>query len=143
MREIVQNLRQPDGTLRFGLNDLYEETYTLQAALFQRGQDEGSLRSGVNTRYLAVAEGSDPASTSPGPAMAGAPGPAVAAARTSAGTDSNQSTVRRTPSWARIRGRHPRASLARLITGHRRAGSSAGSGRNSMGEADPVVRSTS
>jgi AcrR family transcriptional regulator len=54
VREIVQNLRHPDGTLRFGLNDLYEETYTLQAALFQRGQDEGSLRRGVDTRYLAV-----------------------------------------------------------------------------------------
>jgi AcrR family transcriptional regulator len=54
VREIVQNLRNPDGTLRFGLNELYEETYTLQAALFQRGQDEGSLRSGVDTRYLAV-----------------------------------------------------------------------------------------
>lgn len=54
VREIVQNLRHPDGTLRFGLNDLYEETYTLQAALFQRGQDEGSLRAGVDTRYLAV-----------------------------------------------------------------------------------------
>lgn len=54
VREIVQNLRGPDGTLRFGLNELYAETYTLQAALFQRGQDEGSLRSGIDTRYLAV-----------------------------------------------------------------------------------------
>lgn len=54
VREIVQNLRDPDGTPRFGLNDFYEETYTLQAALFQRGQDEGSLRSSVDTRYLAV-----------------------------------------------------------------------------------------
>jgi len=53
VREIVQNLRAPDGTLRFGLND-YEETYALQAALFQRGKDEGSLRSSVDTRYLAV-----------------------------------------------------------------------------------------
>ncbi len=49
-----QNLRHLNGRLRFGLNDLYEETYTLQAALFQRGQDEGSLRSSINTRYLAV-----------------------------------------------------------------------------------------
>jgi AcrR family transcriptional regulator len=54
VREIVQNLRDPDGTPRIGPNDLYEETYTLQAALFQRGQDEGSLRSSVDTRYLAV-----------------------------------------------------------------------------------------
>jgi AcrR family transcriptional regulator len=54
IREIVQNLRHPDGTLRFGLNDLYDETYTLQAALFQRGQDEGSLRGSIDTRYLAV-----------------------------------------------------------------------------------------
>jgi AcrR family transcriptional regulator len=54
VREIVQNLRNPDGTPRFGLNDLYGETYTLQAALFQRGQDEGSLRPGLDTRYLAV-----------------------------------------------------------------------------------------
>jgi len=53
VREIVQNLRAPDGTLRFGLND-YEETYALQAALFQRGKDEASLRSSVDTRYLAV-----------------------------------------------------------------------------------------
>lgn len=53
-REIVQNLRDPDGTLRFGLDDLYEETYTLQAALFQRGKDEGSLRGSIDTRFLAV-----------------------------------------------------------------------------------------
>jgi AcrR family transcriptional regulator len=54
VREIVQNLRHPDGTLRFGLNEIYEETYTLQAALFRRGQDEGSLRGSVDTRILAV-----------------------------------------------------------------------------------------
>lgn len=54
VREIVLNLRYPDGTLRLGLNALYEETYARQAALFQRGQDEGSLRRGVDTRYLAV-----------------------------------------------------------------------------------------
>lgn len=54
MREIVQNLRDPDGALRFGLGDLYDETYTLQAALFRRGQDEGSLRRGIDTRFLAV-----------------------------------------------------------------------------------------
>jgi AcrR family transcriptional regulator len=54
MREIVQNLRGPDGTPRFGQNELYEETYALQAALFQRGKDEGSLRSNIDTRYFAV-----------------------------------------------------------------------------------------
>jgi hypothetical protein len=52
MHEIVDNLRSPDGTRRLGL-DGYEQTYQLQAALFQRGQDEGSLRP-VDTRYLAV-----------------------------------------------------------------------------------------
>lgn len=53
LREIVQNLRHPDGRPRFALSDLYDETYTLQAShLFQRGRDEGTLRSGVDTRYL-------------------------------------------------------------------------------------------
>ena len=52
LREIVDNLRRPDGTRRLGLDD-YEQTYQLQAALFQRGQDEGSLRP-MDTRYLAV-----------------------------------------------------------------------------------------
>ncbi len=52
MREIVDNLRHPDGTHRLGLKE-YEQTYQQQAALFQRGQDEGSLRR-VDTRYLAV-----------------------------------------------------------------------------------------
>jgi AcrR family transcriptional regulator len=52
MREIVDNLRHPDGTHRLG-SDEYEETYQQQAALFQRGQDEGSLRP-LDARYLAV-----------------------------------------------------------------------------------------
>jgi AcrR family transcriptional regulator len=52
LQEIVQNLCRPDGTRRLGLID-YEETYELQAKLFQRGQDEGSLRR-LDTRYLAV-----------------------------------------------------------------------------------------
>ncbi len=52
MREIVDNLRHPDGTHRLGLAE-YEQTYEQQAALFQRGQDEGSLRP-LDTRYLAV-----------------------------------------------------------------------------------------
>jgi hypothetical protein len=54
VREIVQNLRNPDGTPRLGVNDIYDKTYTLQAALFQRGQDEGSLRPSLDTRYLAI-----------------------------------------------------------------------------------------
>lgn len=52
MREITRNLYYPGGTPRLGLRE-YEETYTLQAALFQRGQDEGSLRE-FDTRYMAV-----------------------------------------------------------------------------------------
>ncbi|HLI36446.1 MAG TPA: TetR/AcrR family transcriptional regulator [Streptosporangiaceae bacterium] len=52
LQEIVQNLRRPDGSQRLGLRD-YEETYALQAKLFQRGQDEGSLRR-LDTRYMAV-----------------------------------------------------------------------------------------
>ena len=35
-------------------NDLYEETYTLQVALFQCGQNEGSPRGSIDARYLAV-----------------------------------------------------------------------------------------
>ena len=52
MREIVENLRHPDGTRRLGLDE-YEQTYRGQAALFRRGQEEGSLRP-VDARYLAV-----------------------------------------------------------------------------------------
>lgn len=52
LQEIVQNLCHPDGSRRLGLHE-YEETYTLQAMLFQRGQDEGSLRR-LDTRYVAV-----------------------------------------------------------------------------------------
>lgn len=50
--EIVSNLRGPDGSLRFRSSDL-EETYALQARLFQRGVDEGSLRP-IDTRWFAV-----------------------------------------------------------------------------------------
>jgi AcrR family transcriptional regulator len=52
LREIAQHLRQPDGTPRLGIDD-YEQTYSLQATLFQRGVDEGTLRP-VDTRVLAV-----------------------------------------------------------------------------------------
>jgi AcrR family transcriptional regulator len=40
---IVYNLRGPDGQALLGPVE-YEETYALQAALFRRGQQEGSLR---------------------------------------------------------------------------------------------------
>ncbi len=52
IREIVDNLRHPDGTRRLGLDE-YDETYRQQAALFQRGQAEGSLRP-VDPLLLAV-----------------------------------------------------------------------------------------
>jgi hypothetical protein len=52
MQQIVQNLCDPDGTPRLNMAD-YEQTYRLQATLFQRGQDEGTLRP-FDTRYLAV-----------------------------------------------------------------------------------------
>jgi len=52
LREIAQHLRRPDGTPRLGLDD-YAQTYSLQATLFQRGVDEGTLRP-VDTRVLAV-----------------------------------------------------------------------------------------
>ena len=43
IREIVPNLRRPDGALRLDLS-AYEETYQAQEQLFRRGQDEGTLR---------------------------------------------------------------------------------------------------
>jgi len=43
MREIVQNLRTADGLPLLGITD-YDETYARQAALFRRGQEEGTLR---------------------------------------------------------------------------------------------------
>ncbi len=52
MREIVDNLRHPDGTRRLGLDE-FEQTYQQQAALFRRGQEEGSVRP-LDTRFLAV-----------------------------------------------------------------------------------------
>ncbi|MGH7918686.1 MAG: TetR/AcrR family transcriptional regulator [Candidatus Dormibacteraceae bacterium] len=52
MQQIIQNLVDSEGTQRLGMAD-YEQTYRLQATLFQRGQDEGSLRP-LDTRYLAV-----------------------------------------------------------------------------------------
>lgn len=50
--EISLNLRRPDGSQRVGA-DAYDETYELQAALFQRGVEEGSLRP-IDTHHFAV-----------------------------------------------------------------------------------------
>ncbi|MQY07942.1 HTH-type transcriptional regulator BetI [Actinomadura sp. RB68] len=52
LRQISANLREADGTRRFGLAD-YEETYRGQEALFRRGQDEGTLRD-FDTRIMAI-----------------------------------------------------------------------------------------
>lgn len=50
--QIVQNLRDTDGTLRLD-HTYYEQTYLAQERLFGRGQDEGSLRE-FDTRVMAV-----------------------------------------------------------------------------------------
>ena len=52
IREIVPNLRRPDGALRLDLS-AYEETYQAQEQLFRRGQDEGTLRA-FDTRVMAA-----------------------------------------------------------------------------------------
>ena len=50
--QIAHNLRQADGALRLDLR-AYEDTYQPQERLFQRGQQEGSLRD-FDTRVMAV-----------------------------------------------------------------------------------------
>ena len=50
--QIAHNLRQADGTPRLDLR-AYEDTYQAQERLFQRGQQEGSLRD-FDTRVMAV-----------------------------------------------------------------------------------------
>ena len=50
--QIAHNLRHPDGAPRLDLR-AYEETYRAQERLFQRGQQEGSLRD-FDTRVMAV-----------------------------------------------------------------------------------------
>ena len=50
--EIAHNLRRPDGAPRLDLR-AYDDTYQAQAKLFQRGQQEGSLRA-FDTRVMAV-----------------------------------------------------------------------------------------
>lgn len=54
LREILLNLRNPDGTPRIDASSLYEETYSHQATLFQRGQAEGSLRPDLDPHYIAI-----------------------------------------------------------------------------------------
>jgi AcrR family transcriptional regulator len=53
IRQVVQNLRAPDGTPQLGLAE-YDETYGFQEALFRRGQEEGSIRAELDPRHLAV-----------------------------------------------------------------------------------------
>ena len=50
--QIAHNLRQADGAPRLDLR-AYEDTYQAQERLFQRGQEEGSLRD-FDTRVMAV-----------------------------------------------------------------------------------------
>ena len=50
--QIAHNLRQADGAPRLDLR-AYEDTYQAQERLFQRGQQEGSLRD-FDTRVMAV-----------------------------------------------------------------------------------------
>jgi AcrR family transcriptional regulator len=53
MREIILNLRAPDGSLRLAQSDL-AELRTAQAAIFSRGQAEGTFRASLNPLFLAV-----------------------------------------------------------------------------------------
>jgi AcrR family transcriptional regulator len=53
LREIVANLRGPDGGPRFDPRD-NEETYQGQERIFRRGQQEGTLDPNVDPRLLAV-----------------------------------------------------------------------------------------
>lgn len=53
VQEIVANLRTPDGSQRFTVND-YEELYAAQEAIFRRGQEEGDFRETLEPRLLAV-----------------------------------------------------------------------------------------
>lgn len=53
MREILANLRTPDGRDVLTLDD-YDDTYAAQEAIFRRGQEEGDLRPDLDPRLLAV-----------------------------------------------------------------------------------------
>lgn len=53
LQEIVANLRTPDGSQRFTVND-YEELYAAQEGIFRRGQKEGDFRETLEPRLLAV-----------------------------------------------------------------------------------------
>jgi AcrR family transcriptional regulator len=52
LTRIIHNLREPDGSPRLTFAD-YEESYQAQQTLFQRGQQEGTLRA-FDTRVMAV-----------------------------------------------------------------------------------------
>ena len=54
MTEILQNLRDEDGSPRFDQSD-YDELYTAQEAIFRRGQAEGDFRKKLDPRAMAVA----------------------------------------------------------------------------------------
>ena len=53
IRQVVQNLRGPDGRPRLGLGE-YDETHGFQEALFRRGQAEGTIRPELDPRHLAI-----------------------------------------------------------------------------------------
>ena len=53
LRQIVANLRGPDGAPRLGSTD-YDETYDRQEEIFRRGQRDGDFRAGLDPRLLAV-----------------------------------------------------------------------------------------
>lgn len=53
IREIVLNLRSPDGGLRFDQSAM-AELYAGQEAIFRRGQAEGDVRDDLDPRLLAV-----------------------------------------------------------------------------------------
>lgn len=53
IRQIVLNLQHADGSLAMG-EDEYGDLYAAQTELLQRGQAEGSIRSDLDARLLAV-----------------------------------------------------------------------------------------
>jgi AcrR family transcriptional regulator len=53
IREVVVNLRTPDGSPRLGPQD-YEELHAAQEAIFRRGQAEGDVDADLDPRVLAV-----------------------------------------------------------------------------------------
>ncbi len=53
MREIILNLRTPDGGPRLGQQDM-DELYSSQEKIFRRGQQQGDIRDTLDPRVLAV-----------------------------------------------------------------------------------------